>query len=165
MNDENFPGILNITDEGIQRITFRAPHITLDAYQQSMLRTFAGVSFFRVGENEFTDKFIETISKIDEEPEKTSAKVGKALSKLQKRLISQISPRGVSFEDEEISEALAKVGKNASLEKIYDPTDLLLRVAAGERLEGLDALLMAKHGRKRKIKHGENYQRNFSTER
>lgn len=70
------------------------------------------------------------------------------MSKLQKRLISQISPRNVSFDDDEISGALAKMGSNAKLVREYDPTDLLLRVAAGEELSGLDALLMAKTGGK-----------------
>jgi hypothetical protein len=68
------------------------------------------------------------------------------LAKLQKRLISQISPRNVSFDPDEIASAMAKMGSKAQFVKSYDATDLLLRVAAGEQLSGLDALLMAKTG-------------------
>ena len=130
---------MNITDEGIQKLSYSlmGSDNPLSPFQQSMLRTAAKVQFF---EDDFLEKFIDNIAGGN------AVKVGTALSKLQKRLISQISPRNVSFTGDDISDALAKMGPKAQFVKSYDQTDLLLRVAAGEELTGLDALLMSKTG-------------------
>jgi len=134
-----FPGFTNITDEGVQVFSYgiAGDDVPLSALEQSMLKTAAGVQTFRAG---FVEKFLKAVATGDNE------KVGTYLSKLPKRVASQLSPRTVSFEADEISEAISKMPAGAKVERVYDPSDLILRIAGGEKLEGLDALLMSKTG-------------------
>lgn len=53
---------MNITDEGIQKLSYQilGSDNPLNPFQQSLLRTMAGVNFFP---DEFMEKFVDQMSK------------------------------------------------------------------------------------------------------
>lgn len=134
-----FPGFTNITDEGVQVFSYgiAGDDVPLSALEQSLLKTAAGVQSFRP---DFVQDFLKGVANND------AVLLGKSLSKLPKRVQSQLAPRTVSFGSDAIQSLVKSMGSGGGIGEAYDLSELLLRTAAGERVTGLNALLLRKTG-------------------
>jgi len=144
-----FPGFTNLTDEGIQRLSFgiSGEGSPLSVVEQTILRSLAGASSLRPS---FVEEFYKKIGAATRGEAGALEKIGRDAAKIPKRFSSEIAPRDVSFGEEELDRILRAMssgrGARAQLAIIHDRTDLLLRAAAGQKIEGLQAFILAAHG-------------------
>jgi hypothetical protein len=128
---KKFPGLENVTREGLQvfGLQVAGSEESLNLYQQNVLRTLAGAGTF-------TQPFIEelfghiktSLTGTDAQKAKSLGKISKSISKVSKRLQSELSPKSLSFTEEEIQSALGITNVGQTVYK-YSPEELLLRVA------------------------------------
>lgn len=154
---DKFPGIVNITDEGLQVFTLFShgeaiggPSLfgggALSAREHAMLRAAAGIPVFQEGYVEKVFKQIgNAVRASGPEKETLLQKVGSSITKAPKRLKSEISPRDVSLGNKIIEQILEQMGGTSNVDNVvhsWDPGSLLIRMAGGEKAAGLDYFLM-----------------------
>lgn len=134
----NFPGITNITGEGLIRVGFRiaGEETPLSELEQLILLNKLDANYLT--NNVITDFFHQVVA--SQSDDTVLKKISELVGKVPKRLQSELAPRDVSFSTIKVDAALVNMGNPAGVDNIgkslelTDITDIVLKKIRGDEL-------------------------------
>lgn len=135
---KNFPGMTNITGEGLIRIGLRiaGEETPLSELEQLILLNEAGASYLT--NSVITDFFHAVVASRSDDT--ILKKISQLVGKIPKRLQSELAPRDFSLGGAQLEEVFGNMG--TSLKKsldLTDITDIVLKMVRGDVLTGTEA--------------------------
>jgi len=134
----NFPGITNITEEGLIRVGLRiaGEETPLSELEQLILLNKLNINYLT--NNVITDFFNQVVESLDDNT--VLKQISKLVGKIPKRLQSELAPRDVGFSTIKVDAALVNMGNPAGVDNIgkslelTDITDIVLKKIRGDEL-------------------------------